>query len=348
MTRCTINSTANTGIPPALAGGFVANYGGGGIPGLPPGPSTEGTASSFDVCTFNRTTTTTTPIFQQGIFYNSSSYNNPWQTEDNAYIFGGDCSSISSPIVGVVELDDPATMYDQGVGAIKIFGIKANTASYPATTRELQPKYWMVMDGTTPVNEVGVSGGTLVDQLTETVKRFLQSRTVYRTGGAHDGIGNYSLIATLTLANREFEYRYAFENKKIDGAYTITHELQLQNTTGSGLTGLNVDDAVLTVIYPCDPVTEETDWATSSPDPCMGWVPQVASSNLPSSATAWTGTVTNGVRQKVSVTITPRKLGPVIVNLRIGLCARSLSLWNAGTVTSLNVYFDPLPILTAA
>lgn len=333
LTRCTISSTANAGIPAPLAGGWVANAGGGGIPGLPPGPSGEGIASSFDACTFTRTLSThaTSPIFAECNFYDSASYNNPWGTQDNAYIFGGDCSGISSPLAGVTELGDPTTVTN--LGLVTLYGVKANANSYPSTLDELEPKYWQVIDGTTPVSMW---------------PDFTRSTTVYRTGGAHDGTSNYSLMAALTISKSSVTYLYSFQNKKTDGPYTITHELQLQNTTGSGLTGLNVDDAVLTVVYPCDPVTEETEWACSAPEESLGCVPQVASSNAPTSTATWTGTVTNGVKQKVSVTIFPRKIGPVIVYLRFELCPRTLNLWNQATVPTLNIYFDPLPVLTAA
>jgi hypothetical protein len=278
VTRCTINSAATAGVPFSLAGAGYSNQSGGGIqiPGLPPGATGDGIATSLDACTFIRNlSTNVAPIFTHTQF-KANQITNPSTSVDHAYIFGGDCSGIQGALTGMNRVFLPAFQYNSsgGIGRLVTFGVKANAASYPLalTTDEAIPEHWLTMDGTTAIGEIQNNWGYRTDNLPGQ-KTWIRDTAVYRTGGATDGAANYSLRGVWSLPiQTTLLYEYAFHNKKVDGPYTITHEIQFSNTAGSGITGLGVDDAYMTVVYPCSPLDQETDWASSAPDPMLvGW-----------------------------------------------------------------------------
>ena len=343
-TRCTVRNTSTAVTASALVGGTKSLSSGGGIGGIDFGgyaTLAAGVQSRFDACTYTRTQAgVTNPIFSHTQW--KTEFTLPYLTYDPVYIFGGDVSAISSKLTGITTADWVLLMYDRRAAALVTYGVKANTASYPVTpNQECQPTHWNLLDGTVgaadvaPVNSYPISADAVI-QLT-------RESTIYRTGSGGDGIGAFSFKALLSAQTPLFEYDYYFHNPKVDGSYTITHEINFSNTTGSGLTALNTEDVMLTVVYPSDPNTQETAWATSSPDPQIGLSPTLSAVSLPTSTTAWTGTVTNSVKHKVSVTISPRNIGPVYVLVTVRLSPRTANLL---TVTSLTVYLDPIPVIT--
>jgi len=171
-----------------------------------------------------------------------------------------------------------------------------------------------------------------------------RNTTYVRSGGASDALGSFSYECTIDVIPR-VPYHFEFFNTKIDESFTITIEFEW-SSTGTGLTTLKDEDVWLEAAYLKDANTDEAELVFSFDKyNRRGLIYNDATgpTALSTSASTWSGALGSAVKQRVSVIVTPKKIGPIKVWLGVWLCP-----WtnNIASSTSFSVYIDPLPVLS--
>lgn len=170
--------------------------------------------------------------------------------------------------------------------------------------------------------------------------------TVVRTGGASDALGNFS-HKTEVQKRWHYPYKFEFFNEKIDESFLITLHF-IWSSTGSGLTLLRDEDVWLEAAF-LNHATKNSAELVFSFDKYnrrgLIFNDPVGPPTLATSSETWGGSVSGAVKQKVSVIVTPKKVGPVKVWVGLWLCPYT---WNLASVDSVPIYICPRPVLSAA
>lgn len=185
-----------------------------------------------------------------------------------------------------------------------------------------------------------------------------RSNTVYRSGGASDGFGAYSIKGPLST-NMTLLAFLEFHNAKVDeGFYVYVDVLYVPGgliglTSGVVPTG---EDIWLEAIYPDDPNTYRGRLVMSMP---MGrdrkglahvgsWT-GAGPAALTTSPNTWVGTPVGGLKYRLAVLVNPRRAGPILLRVCTHACP-----WTRGLLLSDpyngadTVYVDPRPTTGAA
>lgn len=166
------------------------------------------------------------------------------------------------------------------------------------------------MDGTSRLTTTGSN-----DSYSSYEGRIRTSTTTYRSGGASDAFGAYSLYAPV---DRDFrvQYEMAFYNTRVEEGFTITVEI-LVDLNGNGLTDWTEDDIWMAAIYPTSATTMEGAAATTfSEDRLTGYYHLHASPvMLTASGATWVGTPTGFAARKLMVTVNPRRAGTIRIKI---------------------------------
>jgi len=188
--------------------------------------------------------------------------------------------------------------------------------------------------------------GNVVQDNTATSPSMQRNGTFTKSGGASDSMGAYS-FACLVQDDLYYPFTLEFYNSKIDEGFVITLEFQW-SSTGTGLTTLKDEDVWLEAAFLDDAVKNTAALVFSfDKDDRKGLIYNhaVGPPALATSSATWAGGLGSAVKQKVSVVVAPKKVGPIKLWFGTWFCPYTA---NTKTTSSLQLYVDPLVILTAA
>jgi hypothetical protein len=298
--------------------------------------------------TVTRLTSATTPLVRAADNDGTGTY--PPYTAD-LLVLGANLSTFTGGPVYAAETRGTAVML-QG-GTFLTYGSLLKAAAF--TTPSVQP----ISISTTTQNNViaeefhaGVSefgSGYDFSWLT-TVKQAAPSlqrnATFTRAGGASDAFGSFSYACQI---GERLHYPFTFEffNAKIDESFQITVEFEW-SSTGTGLTALSNEDVWLEAAYLDDAVKNSATLVFSFDKynrRGLIYNDPIGPSALPSSSATWAGALASAVKQKVSVVVSPKKVGPIKLWFGTWFCPYT---FDRKAVSALTLYVDPLPVLTAA
>lgn len=289
--------------------------------------------SSADACTYSRATNTnnSVPVLAVSSTSSGNSFN-------DTIILGADVSGIAASPWG--HSFGPSSFYeytsvDPRLYLYGINGAATQPPSYPFVQGEspayqLFPRSAYTSIGTTEATRILTSNKT---------------RTYTRVGGANDGIGLYALTMQAGLS-MESSPDIWFMNTRVNEGFVIN--IDYEYSAAVGITGLSEEDVWLEAVYLDTTNTMHGQFVTSiqNRETRPGLFLTGAGPRLNATSTStWNGALASAVKQRMSVTVSPRRPGPIKLRIRTWLCPWTRS--NTG-LSYLLLHVCPKPILTAA